>query len=52
MLGLVQIGICADAAAEVDVLFSGKVLCGGSTPALSSDRKTIISMCHIGFVFV
>ena len=52
MLGLVQIGMCADAAAKVDVLFSGKVLCGGSTPALNSDRKTVISMYHIGFVFV
>lgn len=45
-------GVCADAAAKVDVRFSGKVLCGGSTPALNSDRKTVISMYHIGFVFV
>ena len=40
-------GVCA--AAKVDVLFSGKVLCSGSTPTLNSDRKTVISICHISF---
>ena len=43
-------GVCADAAAEVDVLFPIKVPRGGSMPALDGGGKAVVGMGYIGAV--